>query len=225
MKRFLLPLLVCATPYAVLAQPSMVQSPAYKECIALSNSNPEQALVKADEWLAVDNSIPANHCRAMALFGQKRYIEAGTALNEVRTMVPENNLSLRSFLAHQSASAWSNATRADAAMKILDIQIDELHRARGNNAANAKLTSELLVERAKMNITYGKFSLATRDLDHAVSLTPVNADVLVARAEAFELLGDPELAKADVEAALTVNPNHSKARSMLAKLDTHKSGK
>ena len=197
----------------------IIESPAYKECIALSNSNPAQALAKADEWLTIDNGIAAHHCRAMALYGLHRYEEAGDALTMLRQIVPEQNLSLRYFVTRQAVTAWKNANRTDAALTVLDAQIKELGQARGNNAANAKLTSALLVERAKINIVYGKTSAATADLDHAISLTPLNTDALLTRAEAFEQLGDHGLAKADVEAALTLKPDDSRARELLAKID------
>jgi predicted Zn-dependent protease len=222
MKRIIGIATVLAIANVAVAQTGIIQSPAYKECIALSNSNPAQALIKADEWLAIDNGVAAHHCRAMALYGLKRYSEAGESLNALRMIIPEENVALRSFVAKQAASAWTNATRADAALSMLDTQIEEMNNARGNNAANAKLTADLLLERARLNITYGKAALAARDLDHAVSLTPLNVNVLIERAQTFELLGDPALARADAESALTLNPENPKARAVLARLDQKK---
>jgi tetratricopeptide (TPR) repeat protein len=199
---------------------SIIKSPAYKECIGLASSNPGQALTKADSWLAVDRSISAHHCRAMALYGLKRYPEAGESLDAVRNLINKEDVELRSFVTKQSVTAWTNAGRMDAALGVLDAQLAEMHQSFGNNAAVAKQTSGLLLERARINLTYGKAKLATQDLDHAISLTPTNADLLIERARAFEMLGDVPLMRADIESALTLSPGNAKARAMLAKIDS-----
>lgn len=204
---------------ALAAEGGIIQSPAYKECIALSGTNPTQALAKADEWLAIDNGIAANHCRAMALYGLKRYADAADALTALRTMVPPSNLELRSFVGKQAVEAWISAGRADAALGVLDAQIADMDKATGNNAATAKLTSGLLLERARLNLTYGKAKLAAHDLDRAISLTPLNHNLLLERAAAFEMLGDYPLARADAEAVLTLKPGETKARELLTRID------
>lgn len=218
MKRLLLPLLIF--PAVAMAEEAVLQSPAYKECIVLANNNPTQALVKADEWLAVDNGIAAYHCRAMALYGLKRFGEAGQALTSLRLIVPSDNIPLRSFITKQAAQAWKNASRADAALGVMSDQLADMDKARGDNAANAKITADLLLERARLHTTYGKANLAARDLDRAVSLTPMNAEILLERAKTFEQLGDNGLARADVEAALIVNHSNAQAREMLIRLDS-----
>ena len=220
MKRLRAFLAFCfVSPVAYAATGGIIQSPAYKECITLATSNPTQAMTKADEWLKIDNGIAAHHCRAMALYGLKRYAEAGDALGALRVTIPPDNLTLRSFVTRQASAAWINANRADAALATLDTQIGEMNQSYGDNAANAKLTAGLLLERARINTVYGKAKLATQDLDHAISLTPLNGELLLARAKAFDMLGDTPLARADVEAALTLNPDDAAARTMLTKLD------
>lgn len=212
-------LLSMALAMPAAAQTDIIQSPAYTQCISLASSNPAQALAKADEWLTVDNSVAAYHCRAMALYGLQRFDEAANALQAVRSALPIEKVTLRNFVTKQASTAWKNANRADAALAILTTQLSDLESARGNNVLIARLSSELLIERANLNITYGKLRSATKDLDHAISLTPLNTDALIARATAFDLLGDTDLARADIEAALTLNPDHKAARALLAKLD------
>lgn len=201
------------------AETGIVQSPAYKQCIGLASSNPAQALARAEEWLSIDNGIAAHHCRAMALYGLHRYTEAGDALNTLRGQIPSDNLALRCFVAQQAAASWRNAGRPDAAQTVLDTQIAEMNQAYGNNATNAKLTAGLLLERARLNLAQGKAKMAAKDLDHAISLTPVNPELLVERARAFQAIGDEWLARADIEGALTINPGHAAARTMLATMD------
>ncbi len=216
---FLIAASLLASPIATAAEAGMTQSPTYQQCIALAGSNPSAALAKADAWLATDTGIATQHCRAMALYGLKRYTEAGDALNALRTQIPPDDLTLRCFVTKQASAAWRNAGRSDAALIVLDTQLTEMNQAYGNNAENAKLTAGLLLERAKINLAYGKAKIAAKDLDHAISLTPVNPDLLVERAQAFMRIGDTALARADIEAALTIDPNHRSARGMLSSMD------
>ena len=211
-------LLLAALP-TFAQQGQIVQSPAYKECIALASSNPQQALSKADEWLKIDNGISAHHCQAMAFYGLRRYEEAGAALTAIRKMVPPENVTLRTFVTKQAMTAWLNANKVDAALDVVTSQITDMNTVRGNNMLVGKQTAELLLERAKLNTTYGKFPLAIQDLDHAVSLTPLNTDLLTERAHTFELMGDAGLARQDAESALKLNADNSKARALLARLD------
>ncbi len=220
MKHLSIALSTLLLAHTATAESSMIQSPAYKECIALSSSSPAQALAKADEWLAIDTGVAAHHCRAMALYGLKRYPEAGDALNAVRMLIAKDDVELRSFVTKQAVTAWIGANRSDAALSVLDSQIADMNQSFGNNAITAKQMAGLLLERARINLTYGKAKLATQDLDHAISLTPTNADLLIERARAFEMLNDTPLMRMDIESALTLSPNNSKARAMLAKIDS-----
>ncbi len=218
MKRFLF-LTGCALLSShAMAQAALTASPAYQECTTLATSNPEQALVKADAWLKIDTSISAQHCRAMALFGLRRFAEAGEALASVRDAIGSDNFSLRSYIARQAARAWMNANQADKALTLLSAQITELGTVRNNNAVTAKLTAELLLDRARLNVSYGKLDDAIKDLDHAVSLSPIHEDILMERALAFEKLGDKALARSDAEIVAKLNDKNTAAQELLTRL-------
>lgn len=223
MKHFpLLPLalLVAAPAFAQVPAPvNYTQSPAYKECTALAASNPAQALAKSDEWLKIDNGVAPLHCRAMAYYGLRRYAEAAETLAQVRDGLPRENIALRVYVTEQAAHAWVNAERADAALAILSAQITDMNSVHGDNALSARLSAELLLARARLNVTYGKLADAVADLDHAVSLTPVNEELLMERATAFAQLGDGSLARADAQAVMKINPGNTKARDFLHQLD------
>lgn len=195
------------------------QSPAYKECTALANSNPIEAEHKALAWLQVDDSVGAQHCMAMALYGQRRFAEAADRLALVRSKLPPEQVAMRTYVARQAEKAWIDAGRPDAAIDLIGLQINDMAAQRGNNAANAAATADLLLDRARLRITYGQLAEAVQDLDHAVSLTPVNEDVLLERASAFEQLGDLGLAKNDVASVLKINPANAKAKALQQRLD------
>lgn len=217
MKRVILFLTCFAIAPAAMAQ-SLSQSPAYSECTSLASSNPELALSKAEAWMRVDSSMSAVHCRAMALYSLRRYGEAGDALSTVRDSVAPENITLRSYLARQAARAWVNANTPDKASKVLSDQVTDISNTRGDNAGAAQITSDLLLDRARIAVTYGRYDDAAKDLDHAVSLTPANEDVLMERAAAFERLGDIPLARADAQVVLRLNSSNSKAKALLNRI-------
>ena len=207
---------VAAAPTIVAPQQEVqfTQSPAYKECTVLANSNPIAAEQKANEWLKVDDGIGAHHCRAMAFYGQRRFGEAAQELSFVRSKIAPGNVILRSYVTKQAAKAWIDAARPDAAITALGEQIADMGTVRGDNANVSKLTSELLHERAKLRINYGQPAEAVQDLDHAVSLTPTDEGVLMDRATAFAQLNDLSLARQDVASVLKLNPANSKAQEL-----------
>ena len=218
MKRLLLVTTCLLAAIPAFAQSTSMQSPAYQECTTLANTNPTQALAKADAWLRIDNGIAAQHCRAMALYGLHRFPEAADALATVRSSIGLENISLRSYVTRQAVRAYINASQADKALALLNAEINELGNTRGDNANAAHLTADLLLDRARLNETYGKLDESAKDLDHAVSLTPVNQEVLLERAGVFEKLGDIPLAKNDLDAVLTINSGNSQARTMRDRL-------
>lgn len=218
MKRLLLMTTCLLAVSGAQAQVAGAPLPSYQECTSLANSNPSAALVKADAWLKVDNGIPAQHCRAMALYGLKRFAEAADGLSAVRDGIGRDNTAMRSYVARQAAKAMQYANQPDRALAVLSSQINEMSNVRGDNAAVAKLTSELLLDRARLNAGYNKLNEATKDLDHAVSLTPINEDVLIERASVFEKLGDLALARSDAEIVLKLNGSSAPAKALLARL-------
>lgn len=205
-------------PVVAAAQTAFTQSPAYTECTALASSNPAAAEAKAAEWLKIDDGVGAHHCRAMAWYGQRRFADAATELSVVRNKIAPENITLRSYVARQASKAWLDASRPDGAIAVLTTQINELAAGKNDNVIESKLTAELLLDRARVHGTYGQFSEAVQDLDHAVSLAPANEEVLVERARAFANLGDVALAKQDLALALRLNPAHPDALALQQKL-------
>jgi hypothetical protein len=218
MKRLLLLSTCLFFAPTAFAQQAGMQSPAYRECSVLANSNPAQALSKADSWLRMDTGIAPLHCRAMALYGLRRFAEAGDLLTTIRDMITPENIALRSYVARQASNAWIGANRADDALAILGKQIAEISAMRTENATAALVTADLLVERARINTGYGKLDIAVKDLDHAVSLTPTNENVLMERAGVFEKIGDIPLAMNDLKSVLAINGGHNAARAALSRL-------
>lgn len=217
MRSSLLMLLVATAATPVWAQPAFVQPPAYKECTDLATRQPQEALAKAEAWLKVDDGFAAHHCRAMALYGLGQFPQAAEALMLVRDKILADHIALRTYVARQAAKAWVQAGRSDAALAILGTQIKDMSIGKYDNATEAKLSAELLLDRAKLRLNYGQAPQAVQDLDHAITLSPLNEDVLMQRALAFEQLGDLALAKQDALAVQRLSPKHPEAAALLAR--------
>lgn len=218
--RHLFSMLLFSTALAApaMAQENFVQPPAYKECTELASRDPQQALAKAGEWLKIDDSFAAHHCRAMALYGLSQFPQAAEALDVVRDKVPASNITMRSYVARQGARAWVSAGQTDRAIALLSAQIGEMSQGRYDNITEAKLSAELLLDRARLRAKFGQAVQAVQDLDHAITLSPLNEDVLMERALAFEQLRDPALAKQDAQAVLRLDPNHKQAADLMRRL-------
>ncbi len=214
-----LPALLLST---LLAPPALaadfVQPPAYKECTALAASNPQAALDKANAWLKIDDGFAAHHCRAMALYGLGQFDKAAPELMLVREKIVPDNIALRTYVARQGAKAWLNAGQTDKALALLEAQIHEMSIGKFDNATEAQLSSGLLLDRARLRVQYGQSAQAVQDLDHAITLTPLDTDVLLERALAFEQLGDKSLAKQDAQAVLRLDPKNEPAADLMRRL-------
>lgn len=211
----LFPLL--ATASAGAASP-FVQPPAYKECSGQAKNDPRAALQKANEWLAIDDSFTAHHCRAMALYAMRDFEQAAQALELVRSKILPEQIALRTYVARQAADAWEQAAQSDKALALLSTQIGEMGIGKSDNATEARLSAQLLLDRARLRLHFGQETEAVQDLDHAISLSPLNEDVLMQRALAFEQLGDKALATQDAKAVLRLKPGHEAATALLERL-------
>ena len=214
-------LIIALAPSLALAE-GLSQSPAYQECTQLAQNNPEKALEKSAAWLKFDDSAAALHCRAMALFSAKQYAEAGEMLEKVRDKIPADDITLQTYITKQAAKAWLAAQKADAALRTLTQQVDRMGRTKTDNVTAAKLSSELLLERATIHQNYGQLSEAVKALDQAMSLTPLNIDILLLRATVFQQLGDFPLSLEDTRAVLKLDPKNETAKQLLKKLGEKK---
>lgn len=212
--------LLCIALLAPLPAAAQVlgQSPAYAECTELAKSAPDKALAKADEWLKVDDSVPAYHCRAMALFGLSRFVDAGDTLEVARDK--STDIGTQTYLTQQAVKAWVSAGKSDNALKSIGRQLDSMGRTKNDNATASRLTAQLLLERANIRSNFGQWREAVKDLDHAITLTPLNVEVLLARAAAFQQLGDTGLAAEDAKSVLILDPKNEKAKELLKSLDS-----
>jgi hypothetical protein len=202
-------------PVSVAPSQPFTASQAYRECTQLAGTDPQAALVKAEGWLAIDHSLAAHHCRAMALYGLKQFEEAGAELDTVRTKIPEPEIQLRTYVARQGSRAWIQGGKPQQAIDVLSAQIHELTMSQGDNVLQAKLATELLLDRSRIRVEYGQLAQAVQDLDQAISLSPGNEMVLLQRAKIFAQLGDTALAQQDLQVVLRINSQQKEAAALM----------
>mgnify|MGYP003386459543 CR=1 FL=1 len=205
--------LFCADAYAAM------DSHEYKECAALTRTDPAKALQVANEWSHRENAAPAFHCRAIALFALKRYPEAAKELGELSTRIGQSNITLWANVLRQSAKASELSGDNAQAVVSLTSAIGPVSAEGLKDQAVARIASELLLERSRLYNISGRQMFAVQDLDQALELSPDNVSIMLARARLFIEMKQDKLADRDIEQALQIqpgNPEAIKIRGLLA---------
>jgi len=172
----------------------------YKKCMEMIEHDAEKAFDQAIEWRDLGGGAPSEHCIAAALLALEYYTEAAGRLEELAQQ-PTDDLGLRLGLLRQAAQGWSLAEKPERAYAALTaaLQLD------GKNP-------KLLIERAVVQADMGLYDKAVDDLSVCLSLDPLSADAYTFRASAYRYLDRLDLAVADVDHALTLEPDHLEAR-------------
>ena len=195
-------LLCTAVPVAMIAAPSMAPGTVidhayqYKACMALAKKAPQEAFKTALTWRGLGGGDAAEHCVAVALIGLGQHAKAAGRLEDLAGKAKQGAAIKAGLLAH-AAQAWILAGRAMRAESILTVAL--------------KLTpsdSALMVDRAQARAGYRDYAGAVEDLNKAIKLGGGEADAFVFRASAYRHLDRLELALADIEKALALEPTH-----------------
>jgi len=207
------------TPRPILALLLMVLAPsvqaeivggeqAYRDCLALARSKPDEGLERAAGLIGLGAGAPARHCQAVALTGLGRYREAGEALERLVNETKEPALRVEAL--GQAGNAWMLAgdlPRAAAAFgQALKLAPDDV---------------EMLIDRAIALAGAANYFEAIDDLNRAIELAPNRAEARVFRASAYRSVDAPDLAREDVDAALALRPGLPEAlieRGLLKRL-------
>lgn len=169
----------------------------YKACMALSKASPQEAFEAALRWRDLGGGDAAQHCVAAALIGLGHFADAAGRLEALAEKAKENPSVKAGLLAH-AAQAWlleGNAPRAEAVLTA----------ALGLTPWDAAL----MVDRAQARAEQRDYAGAVEDLDRAIARESRRADAYVFRATAYRYLDKLELALADIEKALDLQPSHA----------------
>jgi tetratricopeptide (TPR) repeat protein len=183
----------------------------YGQCMALAQTNPQQALETANAWTnqGGGDADAAGHCAAASLMGLKRYTEAAKGF-EALAQNSSAQPGLRAALLGQAGQAWLMGRDPNQAEAALTRAI-----------TLAPTDAALLVDRAQAKFDLQRYRAAVADLDAALIIDPDLVDAYVFRASAYRQLDDLEKAKADADKALSLDSAHPEAlleRGMIHKL-------
>ena len=171
----------------------------YQACMVLAKKSPNEAFDTAISWRDLGGGDAAEHCAAAALIGLGQYVEAAGRLEALAEKAKQDKSVKAGLLAHaaQARLLAGQAFRAEAVL-----------------TAALKLTpgdSALLVDRAQARAERKNYRGAIRDLDRAIESEARRPDAYAFRAAAHRYLDNLELALADVEKALALQPSHAEA--------------
>lgn len=193
---------LCFAPaiVGIVPQPAMGKeidhASQYRACMALIKNAPQEAFNTALNWRDLGGGEAAEHCIAVALIGLGQYAEAAGRLEKLADRAKQKAGVKAGLLAH-AAQAWILAGQSSRAEAVLTVAL--------------KLTPEdsiLMIDRAQARAGNKDYAGAIDDLSNAIKLEDRRADAFVFRASAYRLLDKLELALADVERALALQPGH-----------------
>lgn len=186
----------------------------YRQCMQLTDVDPQQALQRAEEQFSDDDGVPAGHCAAVALVRLERFAAGATRFEELagKTDRPD----LRAALLDQAAGAWLLAGNGERAIRLLQTAVEI-----------APKDAHLRIDKAAAEAELGHYDRAADELDQAIALDPAIPDAYALRASARRRLNQIDAAAADLEQALSLDPHHAEAlleRGILRQLRGDRAG-
>jgi tetratricopeptide (TPR) repeat protein len=171
----------------------------YEACVAAVGKNAADAYELARTWSAHGGGLPADHCAALALIALDEPGEAASRLNQLAENPNAGPLQERAALLMQSGNAWLLAEQPENAESAF--------------SAALKLTprdADLWTDRARARAAREDWANAETDLTNALSFK-TGAEIYVLRAAARQAQGNQNGYKADIDAALKIDPTFPEA--------------
>ncbi|MGE3143198.1 MAG: hypothetical protein AB7L65_07730 [Hyphomonadaceae bacterium] len=192
-------------PAAAAADPSAAR---LARCVAAIEANPEQGYEEAMAWAADTHEVDAYECSAMALVAMG-HIESGARRFELAARgVPASNAGARAMLYSKAGNAYLLARDGPHALAALSEAVTLL-------ANTPAALPDALIDRARAYAMVTEWRQSEEDLSRALDLRPNDALALRLRADARMRQHAFDLAEADAQAAVTLEPNSVDARLAL----------
>lgn len=185
---------------AAAAEPDLKpeEGPAnYGLCLDTARAYPAQGLELAERWLGLGGGEPARHCKGVALFGLRKYVDAGREL-EIIGVNSKRGAEIRASLLAQAGQAYLLGGDAAHARELQTAALKLL-------PPNAPATVPLLIDRALSFADSKLYKDAIADLTAALVIDPKNADALAYRANAERETAQLDAAERDAQAAVAAD--------------------
>lgn len=191
-------------------RPATLDGPqAYRACLGLAKSNPEQGWEEALAWQSLGGGEAARHCSAVALIGLKKYVEAASRLETLANESKRDDASRAEIFA-QAAQAWlmdGKVGRADSAQRAA------LTLSPGN--------PDILLDHAVLMAQIGHYAEVVNILSDVLRRQPNRVEALTLRASALRYVENLTGAEDDIRQAIELDPEFPDAlleRGMLRRL-------
>lgn len=173
----------------------------FEHCVSLIEQTPERAYEEGMAWAAEGHSLQAYRCAAMALIGEHRYEEGARRLQSLASAVSPELSGLRAELLSQAGNAWLLARDAGHARSAFTLALTTVQN-------DASQQPDLLIDRARAYALERDYRHAEEDLSRSLDLRPSNALALQLRAETRMRQSSFDLAEADINAAIALDPRN-----------------
>jgi len=188
----------------------------YEVCMELARNDPDSAFDTALAWEDEGGGDAARHCAAVALIELGYYGEAATRLERLVQGIDARNAHLRVSLLAQAGQAW-----------WLEGELQRAYAVQTAALELAPRNPDILIDRGATLASARNYWEAIDDFNLALEIDARRADALVYRASAYRYVDALELARADVERALQLEPSHPEGlleRGMLRRLAGDENG-
>lgn len=181
----------------------------FQQCVNLIDQHAEQAYEEGMAWAAETHEVGGYRCAAMALVAEPgRANEGARRLESLAASVSPDATALRAELLSQAGNAWLIAYDAAHARSAFTQAIQIMQ------AAPDQLP-DLLIDRARAYALDHDYRHAEEDLSHALDIRPQDALALRLRADARMHQNAFDLAEADAQAAVNLDPTDIDSLLML----------
>ena len=181
----------------------------YAACLALTRSDPAQAIATAQAWRVENGGTGALHCLALAQFARRDYAAAFAAFDGAVAASQSAGDGQAIVLLSQAADAALSVDQPERALTFLDRAL-----ASGGEltALSPRAEAALRVTRAETLVDLKRDKDAAADLARATSLDPAVPDGWLLRATLARRMGDMALAESAILKAAEQAPESAEVQ-------------
>ncbi len=212
----LIPIVLQAGAPAVTAAPALAPAhltgngdARFQQCVSLIDRSADRAYEEGMAWAAETHEIGGYRCAAMALAAQEgRAAEGARRLESLAVSISPEQTGLRAELLSQAGNAYLLAYDSSHARSAFTQAIATMQSAPDQ-------LPDLLIDRARAYAMERDYRHAEEDLSHSLDIRPNDGLALRLRASARMHQNAFDLAEADAQAAVNLDPTNVDALLML----------
>ncbi len=171
----------------------------FRQCLALSRSDPAAAVETANARLIAGGGIEARQCLGLAYVGQGRWAEAAGVYEQAAQAADSAQDPRRADLWAQAGNALLAAGESTRAIQALDAAL-------ATQFLSGELRGEIHLDRARALVALGNPTAAREDLDHGLELVPADPFAWYLSAALAQRQNDLPRAQRDITKARELAP-------------------